>query len=62
MLPDSAPVVVECDGRRHRELRQDARVTITTSDRPGRLVRLGSTSFYMRARRKLNLVDPPGLT
>jgi NAD+ kinase len=62
VLPDSAPVIVECDGRRHRELRPGARLTVITSERPGRLVRLGSTSFYMRARRKLNLVDPPALT
>jgi len=58
VLGESAPVVVELDGARERELTPGARVTVRRSDAPGLLVRLGWTSFYGRARRKLQLADP----
>jgi len=58
VLADSAPVVVERDGTRERELRPGARIAARRSDMPGLLVRLGWTSFYGRARRKLQLADP----
>src|SRR5438067_11057988 len=35
-----------------------ARIAVHQSDVPGLLVRLGWTSFYGRARRKLQLADP----
>ena len=58
VLGDSAPVVVERDGTRESELTPGARIAVRRSDTPGLLVRLGWTSFYGRARRKLQLVDP----
>jgi len=58
VLGESAPVVVERDGARERELTPGARITVRRSDAPGLLVRLGWTSFYGRARRKLQLADP----
>lgn len=58
VLRESAPVVMERDGRRERELTPGARMALRRSDTPGLLVRLGWTSFYGRARRKLQLADP----
>jgi NAD+ kinase len=58
VLAESAPVVVERDGTRERELMPGARIDVRRSDAPGLLVRLGWTSFYGRARRKLQLADP----
>ena len=58
VLGESAPVVVERDGARERELTAGARIAVRRSDAPGLLVRLGWTSFYGRARRKLQLADP----
>jgi NAD+ kinase len=61
VLDDSAPVVVECDGGRFADAGPGARLTVSRSDEPGLLIRLGWTSFYTRARRKLRLTDPPAL-
>jgi NAD+ kinase len=58
LLTDSAPVVLECDGSQHSELPAGGSLTVTMSESPGLLVRLGRTTFYGRARRKLQLVDP----
>ena len=58
VLGESAPVVVERDGARERELTPGATIAVRRSDTPGLLVRLGWTSFYGRARRKLQLADP----
>jgi len=58
VLEESAPVVVERDGTREREVTPGASITVRRSDAPGLLVRLGWTSFYGRARRKLQLADP----
>lgn len=58
LLETSAPVVVECDGRRDREVPPGGRLEVSRSADPGLLVRLGRTSFYGRARRRLQLVDP----
>src|SRR5207253_10949056 len=58
VLGESAPVVVERDGARERELTPGATIAVRRSDAPGLLVRLGWTSFYGRARRKLQLADP----
>jgi NAD+ kinase len=62
VLPDSAPVVIECDGWRQSESPPGTQVNVSMSDEPGLLVRLGWTSFYGRARRKLQLVDPLVIT
>jgi len=58
VLAESAPVVVERDGTRERELTPGAKIAVRRSETPGLLVRLGWTSFYGRARRKLQLADP----
>ena len=58
VLEDSSPVVVECDGSRRCELAAGGGVVVSESETPGLLVRLGWTSFYGRARRKLQLADP----
>src|SRR5713101_4581351 len=50
VLGESAPVVVERDGARERELTPGATIAVRRSDAPGLLVRLGWTSFYGRAR------------
>lgn len=62
VLSDSAPVVIECDGSRHSEAPPGTQLTVSMSDEPGLLVRLGWTSFYGRAPRKLQLVDPLVIT
>lgn len=62
VLPSGGPVVVECDGTRLTELEPGATVIVTASDTRGLLVRLGSTTFYARARRKLQLTDPLDLS
>jgi len=49
-LGESAPLVVERDGARVRQLAPRARIAVRRSDAPGLLVRLGWTSFYGRAR------------
>jgi NAD+ kinase len=58
VLENSAPVVVECDGFRRGELAGGASAVVSKSETPGLVVRLGWTSFYSRARRKLQLADP----
>jgi NAD+ kinase len=58
VLNEGAPVVVERDGTRERELTPGARIAVRRSNASGLLVRLGWTSFYGRARRKLQLADP----
>jgi NAD+ kinase len=62
VLPSGGTVVVESDGRRQTELEPGATVTVAASDTRGLLVRLGSTTFYARARRKLQLTDPLDLS
>ena len=58
VLPSGGTVVVESDGTRQTELEPGATVTVAASDTRGLLVRLGSPTFYARARRKLQLTDP----
>ncbi len=58
LLENSAPVVIECDGRRHSDVSAGDSLDVSTSSQPGLLIRLGGPSFYGRARRKLQLVDP----
>jgi NAD+ kinase len=62
VLPSGGTVVVEIDGRRQTELEPGATVTVAASATRGLLVRLGSTAFYARARRKLQLTDPLDLS
>jgi NAD+ kinase len=58
LLENSAPVVIECDGRRHSDVSAGDRLDVSPSADPGLLIRLGGPNFYGRARRKLPLVDP----
>lgn len=58
LLEHSAPVVIECDGQRDSEVGAGDRLDVSASTAPGLLVRLGDDSFFARARRKLQLVDP----
>jgi NAD+ kinase len=58
VLPSAGPIVVECDGWRRTTLSPGASVVVTASPTRARLVRLGFTNFYARARRKLQLADP----
>ena len=46
----AAPLLVERDGARKRQLTPRARIAVRRSDTPGLPVRLGWTSFYGRAR------------
>jgi NAD+ kinase len=62
VLPSGGTVVVECDGTQQAALEPGATVTVAASDVRGLLVRLGSTSFYARARRKLQFTDPLDLS
>jgi NAD+ kinase len=62
VLPSGGTVVVESDGTRQTALEPGATVTVAASDTRGLLVRLGSTTFYARARRKLQLTDPLDLS
>jgi NAD+ kinase len=68
ILPDSGPLAVEVDGQ--LAARVDVGERIELRSRPGaaHVVRLGHTTFYERARRKLRLTDsaevpvsPPGV-
>ena len=58
LLANSAPVVIECDGRRSSDVGAGDSLQVSTSREPGLLVRLGDANFYGRAREKLQLVDP----
>jgi len=61
ILEGSAPVALERDGQREGEVPPGAVLEVSKSPDPGRLVRLGGTNFYGRARKKLRLADPPVL-
>jgi NAD+ kinase len=62
VLPSGGRVVVESDGTPQTQLEPGAIVTVAASETRARLVRLGSTTFYARARRKLQLTDPLDLS
>jgi NAD+ kinase len=57
LLPSSGRLAIEVDGR--VSCYSDAGDSIELRARPGgaRVVRLGHTSFYQRARRKLRITD-----
>jgi NAD+ kinase len=57
VLPRSAPVLLEVDGRPAGQLRAGDGVRLTVVDWPALVVRLGGASFYARAREKLRLVE-----
>jgi len=61
LLPGSGRLAVEVDGILAGTVHGGERLTVDVSAQPGRVVRLGGTTFYDRARRKLRLADPAEL-
>lgn len=61
LLPTSGPLAVEVDGLLAGVVGPGQSVEIFLCARAGRVVRLGTTTFYQRARRKLRLADPAEL-
>jgi NAD+ kinase len=61
VLPSSAPVAVEVDGRLLVEAQAGWNVEVTPNPWPALVVRLGSAGFAERARRKLGITDPAAL-
>jgi len=61
LLPTSGRLAVEVDGLLAGTVEPGQTVRVFLCARAGRVVRLGSTTFYQRARRKLRLADPAEL-
>jgi NAD+ kinase len=61
LLPTSGRLAVEVDGLLAGTVEPGLTVRVFLCARAGRVVRLGSTTFYQRARRKLRLADPAEL-
>jgi NAD+ kinase len=61
ILPPGGQVAVELDGRPAGTAAPGDVITLTSTRRIGQLVRLDGHSFYHRARRRLQLSDPPQL-
>ena len=61
VLHPGGPVAVELDGRPAGKATPGDTITLTGTHQVGQLVRLDGHSFYHRARRKLQLTDPPQL-
>ena len=61
VLHPGGPVAVELDGRPAGTATPGDTITLTGTHQVGQLVRLDGHSFYHRARRKLQLTDPPQL-
>lgn len=57
LLPSSGPLAVEVDGTVAGYVEPGERVTLRGRAGAARVVRLGMTTFYQRARRKLGLAD-----
>jgi NAD+ kinase len=67
ILPDSGPLAVEVDGQLAANVDVGDRIELRSRPGAAHVVRLGRTTFYERARRKLRLTDsaevpvsPPG--
>jgi NAD+ kinase len=58
LLPSSGPLGLEVDGELTRRLLPGDRVDLATRIGAGSVIRLGNTTFYQRAQRKLRLSDP----
>lgn len=61
LLPRSGRLAVEVDGQLAGEVDAGQTLSVFLCSRAGRVVRLGATTFYQRARRKLRLADPAEL-
>jgi NAD+ kinase len=61
LLPTSGRLAIEVDGLLAGTVEPGQSVDVFLCARAGRVVRLGSTTFYQRARRKLRLADPAEL-
>jgi NAD+ kinase len=61
VLPTSAPMAVEVDGRLVAQVDPGWSMEVAPAAQPSLVVRLGSTGFAERARRKLGIMDPAGL-
>ncbi|HEV2450511.1 MAG TPA: NAD(+)/NADH kinase [Streptosporangiaceae bacterium] len=57
ILPPSRPLAVEVDGQVAAHVSSGDRITLTPRPAAAHVVRLGRTTFYERARRKLRLSD-----
>jgi NAD+ kinase len=55
LLPTSGTLAVEVDGGVAAELKAGDRLRVTAARGAARVVRLGGTTFYERARRKLRV-------
>jgi NAD+ kinase len=61
VLPTSAPVSIERDGRLLGHAEPGARLEILAHPNAARVVRVQPGGFAERARRKLGITDPAGL-
>jgi NAD+ kinase len=61
LLSSSGQLAVEVDGLLAGEVDPGSTVDVFLCARAGRVIRLGGTTFYQRARRKLRLADPAEL-
>jgi NAD+ kinase len=61
VLPSSAPVALEVDGRLLAEVQPGWSMEVAPEPQPALVVRLGSAGFAERARRKLGITDPAAL-
>jgi NAD+ kinase len=61
ILPTSAPVSIECDGRLLGHAERGATLEILVQPGAARVVRVHPGGFAERARRKLGIADPAGL-
>ncbi|MGB3438385.1 MAG: NAD(+)/NADH kinase [Actinophytocola sp.] len=59
LLPTSGRLAVEVDGEVAGYVRPGDRIELRARPSAARVVRLGMTTFYQRARRKLGLTDSP---
>jgi NAD+ kinase len=62
VLQRSAPLVLEADGRKRGELVRGSRFVARVGAHPALVVRFGHSSFYERARSRLQLRDAPGVS
>jgi NAD+ kinase len=61
LLPTSGRLAVEVDGLLAGTVEPGQSVDVFLCARAGRVLRLGTTTFYQRARRKLRIADPAEL-